>query len=207
MKRWAILVVAALAWTATALWAAGNPFPPHAVRVAGVVRLVRGKAVSRLPQGAVLHIGDRVEVDKGSATLAWPDGSQARLEAGTRITLSGAAPGGQDGAITHARLDTGGMWLNVRRFARRPARFEVETNRSMGAVEGTEVLFRWNPETQMSTLQVWKGAVQCGYSDADGKRHECFLVRAGIRHQHRQDHPLSEHITRGFPRTEAWGGP
>jgi hypothetical protein len=199
MKKLATILLLVLTMGAAAR-AAEPGFHPRAESIVGVASLTRGTVTSPLRRNAFLQPDDRISVEKGSVVLRWPDGTRARLPAGTRIYVR-EATGAPAGTMTRVQLDTGAFWLNVRKFARRPARFEVQTGRTLGAVEGTRVLYRMDPRKDESTLQVFSSKVQCW----KGPDMKCELVTAGTRHVH--DQTMGSHYTDIQFRKDFWRGP
>jgi hypothetical protein len=196
MLRRIFLILPLLAALSGAALADAKWFSARVERVTGVTWLIRGMTSTRLHPATLLRDGDRVKVEKGSVLLAWPDGSKARLEPGSDVGWHGRS----SGAVTAADIYGGSLWLHVIKFTRRPDQFEVRTHHSLGSVEGTEVLFRWEPKSQVSTLHVFEGAVQCHKGTV-----ECERVTAGESHLHAQGLP-GEPVT-DERSSEPWPGP
>jgi len=197
-------LVAVLLVLTVATGAMAAPFTAKVSQVIGVARLERPKVTTLLRDGVVLQAGDRIRVEKGSVMLSWPDGTQGKLVAGTRITLEAAK--GSD-AVTRTRLENGQYWLNVVKYARRPSRFDVDTGRTMGAVEGTEVRFTYDDSTEVSSIQVWEGTVQCLVHTGTMEK-LCRKVRSSWVPTHDQKgHEVLDHGLMDPMKPGSWEGP
>lgn len=148
---------------------------PTIVAVKGKSQVMRRGHPVKVEAGLPLVAGDAVRVETGTLTLQWPGGTRALLEQGARVTIQGRT--------TH--LGSGSMWMNVIPGPRGQTQYRVRTPRTMGAVEGTQVLFRYDPANYEWIVQLWRGKVRC--MGAGGET--CENVQAGVEHKHPK--PLS----------------
>ena len=143
---------------------------PTILAVKGKSQVTRRGHPVKVEAGLPLVAGDAVRVETGTLTLQWPGGTKALLEQGARVTIQGRT----------TQLGSGSVWMNVIPDPRGKTQYRVRTPRTMGAVEGTQVLFRYDPTTYEWIVQLWRGKVRC--MGAGGET--CGNVQAGVEHKH-----------------------
>ena len=105
----------------------------------GVFLASTGTDKIALKTGDELNEGAIVETDEtGLANISFPDGSVARLDAGTRITMvAGTYDTKNQTLIVKIKLTAGNIWSKIMKLATPESVWEVKTSNAVAAVRGT----------------------------------------------------------------------
>lgn len=92
-----------------------------------------------LKSGDTLHVGDVIDTGtKGKAVIHFPDGSLARVDSGTKLTLSTLSFNtGDNSLVVSIGLTIGRVWSKVVGLATPQSSWEVKTSNTVATVRGT----------------------------------------------------------------------
>ena len=98
-----------------------------------------GTVLRTLVTGDEVVSGATVQTDtEGSAVLYFPDGSQARIDPNTTLTVTEATyESDTDSLVVRLSVSTGRVWSNVISFINSDSSWEVETAHAVATVRGT----------------------------------------------------------------------
>jgi FecR protein len=103
----------------------------------GSVSIVRGNGTVQGATGAEIYLDDEISVAPGSrVSIILKDGTEVRLEAGTKITVSDITYNGQKLSSAVFDLQSGKAWSHVQPVAQGGS-FKVETPTVVATVRGT----------------------------------------------------------------------
>ena len=155
-----------------------------ALAAAGKVTFLEGSA-TRTPKdgpavavadGAELLDGDTLETAAGGRLeLTLEDGSVARLDEKSKLVVDSVSKLSEESWAVKLTLTLGQIWSKVTRKVGEGAGYEVQTERAVAGVRGTEFLVEAAGE---HTIEVYEGAVEVGVRGEQGEivaRHRVAL--------------------------------
>ncbi|MBI5421174.1 MAG: FecR domain-containing protein [Parcubacteria group bacterium] len=113
-----------------------------------------GSVKRELKTGDEVDAGALVEVKKGGeANIYFPDGSVARLDTGTKITIDAASYDPKSKAlVVKVQLLIGRVWSKIFSLATPESTWEVKTSNAVATVRGTAFGMAYDPKTKQSRV-------------------------------------------------------
>ena len=115
----------------------------------GVFIIANDNTTTTLSSGDELHEGATIMTDAtGLANVVFVDGSVARLDSNTRVTvLSGSYDKGTKTLSARFKLTAGNLWSKIIALATPESYWEVQTSNAIAAVRGTAFGVSYDKET------------------------------------------------------------